>query len=380
MERVLIADDQPDVLESLHLLLKNEGFVIDVVSSPRAVVEAVQRCHYDVLLLDMNYARDTTSGGEGLELLSRISELDQPPPVVLMTAWGSVDLAVEAMRNGGCDFVQKPWNNRNLIVTLRRNVARAKAKREREEHEKAAVEVWRDLGEARQTQQRLLPALMPPLAGVDIHTAWLPASEVGGDYFDVIQLSDTSLALCIADVSGKGLAAALLMSNIQANVRAYARADRTPPDVCAQLNRVVYDNTQGQRFVTFFYAVFDMACHTLTYTNAGHVPPILIHNDGSQQLLTEGGTVLGLFPASAYEQGSVSLNARDHLVLLTDGITEACNPDGEQFGDGGRITELLSRSRRLTSEQLKDTLLDAVASFCRRSLQDDAALMVLSPL
>ena len=377
MERVLVADDQPDVLESLNLLLKNEGFVIDIVSSPRAVIEAVQSCHYDVLLLDMNYARDTTSGGEGLELLSRISELDQPPPVVLMTAWSSVDLAVEAMRNGGCDFVQKPWNNRDLIGTLRRNVARAKAKREQEE------QVWRDLVEARQTQQRLLPALSsstPPLAGVDIHTAWLPASEVGGDYFDVIQLSDTSLGLCIADVSGKGLAAALLMSNIQANVRAYARADRTPSDVCAQLNRVVYDNTQDQRFVTFFYAVLDVACHTLTYTNAGHVPPILIRKDGSQQLLTEGGTVLGLFPDSGYEQGSVSLSVRDHLVLLTDGITEACNPDGEQFGDEGRITELLSRNRRLTSEQLKDTLLDAVASFCRRSLQDDAALMVLSLL
>jgi phosphoserine phosphatase RsbU/P len=378
MERVLIADDQPDVLESLQLLLKNEGFVIDAVSSPRAIVEAVQSRHYDVLLLDMNYARDTTSGGEGLELLSRITELDQAPPVVLMTAWSSVELAVEAMRNGGCDFVQKPWNNRNLIDTLRHNVVRAKAKRVREKQAKAAADVVRDLEEARQTQQRLLPAQMPSVSGVDIHTAWLPASEVGGDYFDVIPLSDTSLALCIADVSGKGLAAALLMSNIQANVRAYARSDRQPQDVCAQLNRVVYDNTQDERFVTFFYAVFDVAHHTLTYTNAGHVPPILIRNDGSQQLLTEGGTVLGLFPASGYEQASVFLNLRDRLVLLTDGITEASNPEGEQFGDGGRIPDLLSRNRRLTSEQLKDTLLDAVASFCHRSLQDDAALMVLS--
>src|SRR5262245_9573930 len=110
MERALVADDQPDVLESLQMLLKNEGFIIDAVNSPRAVVEAVQSRRYDVLLLDMNYARDTTSGGEGLELLSRISELRQPPPVVLMTAWARVDLAVEAMRSGGCDFVQKPWD------------------------------------------------------------------------------------------------------------------------------------------------------------------------------------------------------------------------------------------------------------------------------
>ncbi|HET9220035.1 MAG TPA: SpoIIE family protein phosphatase [Terriglobia bacterium] len=377
MERVLVADDQHDVLESLQLLLKNEGFAIDVASSPRAVVEAVQSRHYDVLLLDMNYARDTTSGGEGLELLSRISELDQPPPVVLMTAWGSVELAVEAMRNGGCDFVQKPWNNRNLIATLRRNVERGKAKHEQQ---RAAAAVMRELGEARETQQRLLPDLMPRLAGMDIHTAWLPASEVGGDYFDAIPLSETSLALCIADVSGKGVAAALLMSNIQANVRAFSRVDRTPSDVCAQLNRVVCENTAGQSFVTLFYAVLDVRRRTLTFTNAGHVPPVLIREDGCLQKLSEGGTVLGLFPDSAFEQAVTSLSVRDHLVLMTDGITEASNADGEQFGDEGRIAELLMRNRRLTSQQLKDTLLDAVASFCRGSLQDDAALMVLSLL
>jgi sigma-B regulation protein RsbU (phosphoserine phosphatase) len=142
----------------------------------------------------------------------------------------------------------------------------------------------------------------------------------------------------------------------------------------------VFDNTQDQSFVTLFYAVFDTARRTLTYTNAGHVPPIVSCSDGSQQALTEGGTVLGLFPDSGYEQASASLKVGDHLVLLTDGITEASNPDGEQFGDGGRIAELISRNRRLTSAQLKDTLLDAVASFCRGSLQDDAALMVLSLL
>ena len=208
----------------------------------------------------------------------------------------------------------------------------------------------------------------------------LPASEVGGDYFDAIPLSETSLALCIADVSGKGVAAALLMCNIQANVRAFSRVDRTPSDVCAQLSRVVYENTTGQTFVTLFYAVLDVRRRTLTYTNAGHVPPILIREDGLSQKLSEGGTVLGLFPDSAYEQAITSLSVRDHLVLMTDGITEASNAAGEQFGDGGRIVELLTRNRRLTSQQLKDTLLDAVASFCRGSLQDDAALMVLSLL
>lgn len=378
MDRILVADDQPDILESLQLLLKNEGFAADAVSSPRAVVEAVRSRRYDVLLLDMNYARDTTSGGEGLELLSRIRELDEPPPVVLMTAWSSVELVVEAMRNGGCDFVQKPWNNTTLINTLRRNVAQGRLKHERRKQEKASWEVLRDLEDARRIQEGLLPATMPQIAGVDIQAAWLPANNVGGDYFDTVQLNNRSLAFCIADVAGKGLAAALLMSNIQANVRAYAREDRGPSEMCVQLNRALCENTQARSFVTLFYGVLDTARRLLTYTNAGHVPPILVRSDGRRETLSEGGTVLGPFPDSRYEQASVILNPGDHLVLLTDGITEASNVKGEQFAEGGRMSDLLSRNRGLTSQQLKDTLLDALASFSGSSLQDDATLMILS--
>src|SRR5215813_7451701 len=120
--RILIADDQPHVCDALRLLLKSEGFVPEAVSSPAAVMEAVQERSFDVLLLDLNYARDTTSGAEGLELLSRIRQLDNALPVVLMTAWGSIELAVEAMQGGGRDFVQKPWDNEKLLSSLRRHI------------------------------------------------------------------------------------------------------------------------------------------------------------------------------------------------------------------------------------------------------------------
>src|SRR5438046_6179021 len=120
--RILIADDQVHVLDALALLLKNEGFVTEAVSSPRAVMEAVEARAFDILLLDLNYARDTTSGGEGLELLSRIQAIDSSLPVVLMTAWGSIELAVEALQGGGRDFVQKPWDNDKLLAVLRRHI------------------------------------------------------------------------------------------------------------------------------------------------------------------------------------------------------------------------------------------------------------------
>src|SRR5258706_1528551 len=142
--RILIADDQAHVREALALLLKNEGFVSETVSSPTAVVDAVRDRNFDVLLLDMNYARDTTSGGEGLELLSRIRELDSALPVVLMTAWGSIELAVEAMQGGGRDFVQKPWDNEKLLISLRRHIEEGRVLREKQ----------REMQEARNIQRR----------------------------------------------------------------------------------------------------------------------------------------------------------------------------------------------------------------------------------
>src|SRR5438552_5080596 len=120
--RLLIADDQPDVLEALKLLLKGEGFEVETAASPRAVLAAVEARDFDALLVDMNYTRDTTSGAEGLDLLSRVHAMDGAPPVVVMTAWGSIDGAVEAMRRGARDYVEKPWDNRRLLATLRTQV------------------------------------------------------------------------------------------------------------------------------------------------------------------------------------------------------------------------------------------------------------------
>src|SRR5512138_865691 len=129
MHRILVADDQADLLVALRLLLKGEGFGIETASSPTAVLKAIDSQELDVVLMDLNYARDTTSGSEGLDLLTRIRSVDPTLPVVVMTAWGSVDLAVEAMRRGARDFVQKPWDNVRLLAVLRTQVELAQALR-----------------------------------------------------------------------------------------------------------------------------------------------------------------------------------------------------------------------------------------------------------
>src|SRR5215831_5287661 len=118
--RILVADDQADVLQALRLLLKAEGCDIETATSPAGVLAAVNAREFDVALIDLNYTRDTTSGEEGLTLLSKLQQLDTPMPVVVMTAWGTVDLAVEAMRRGARDFIQKPWDNERLLTTIRK--------------------------------------------------------------------------------------------------------------------------------------------------------------------------------------------------------------------------------------------------------------------
>ena len=166
------------------------------------------------------------------------------------------------------------------------------------------------------------------------------------------------------------------MSNMQASVRALAQNATSPAEMCRQLNRVVLENTRSGRFTTFFYGIFDTP-GTLRYTNAGHVPPLLVGHDGSISRLTSGGTVLGIFAGASYDEGQIALERGDRLVLVTDGITEAANSKHEEFGED-RLIRLLLGNRQRSAGELQRILWDAVASFTGRPLQDDATLMIVS--
>jgi sigma-B regulation protein RsbU (phosphoserine phosphatase) len=230
---VLVADDQPDVLEALRWLLGGEGYEPEFVSSTDAVLERLRESPFDLLLMDLNYSRDTTSGREGLELIPHVRALDATMPIVVMTGWGSVDTAVEAMRRGAKSFVQKPWEDETLLEILQREIEESRASKRRDARQQ------RELEEARLIQRGLLPTALPRIAGLTLSSSWRPANGVGGDCFDALTFGDTAVGLSIADVAGKGVPAALLMSNLQAAVRAFAQ-DATPPaSVCASVNRLL---------------------------------------------------------------------------------------------------------------------------------------------
>jgi len=231
--RILVADDQTDILQALRLLLTDAGFETDLVSSVDGVLDLMHRQPYDLVLMDLNYTRDTTSGREGLDLLDRVRAKDGVVPIVVMTGWGSIDTAVEAMRRGARSFVQKPWDDTTLVEVVKREVEEGMASRRRD------AKQAREQEEARLIQRTLLPSTMPEMKGCAIAARWTPASGIGGDCYDVLRFADTRVGVSIADVVGKGLPAALLMSNLQAAVRAFATAQVEPHDLCASVNRLL---------------------------------------------------------------------------------------------------------------------------------------------
>jgi phosphoserine phosphatase RsbU/P len=370
--RVLVADDQPHVLDALRLLLKNHGYCTEAVTQPESVLEALRAENFDVVLMDLNYSRDTTAGGEGLELVSQIRAIDPNLPLVVMTAWGSVDLAVEAMQRGASDFVQKPWANGELLTKLQTQVERGQGlRRSQRQHSD-------ELREAREIQRNLLPKSIPQIRDYEIAAITQPMRFVGGDYYDVVRVSQTQTVLCIADVAGKGLPAALLMSSLQAALKPLMWESLSPREVCRRLNRMLCEIAPVGKFVSFFYAVLDSKEHRLAYCNCGHNPPILLRGDGSARELNAAGAVLGQFPDWIYEQNDLQLSSGDELLLFTDGLVEACNASEEAFGEE-RLIGLARENAALSAENLKLLLMRSAAEFCGQ-FQDDASLVVVKAL
>jgi sigma-B regulation protein RsbU (phosphoserine phosphatase) len=298
--------------------------------------------------------------------------IDETLPVVVITAWGTLEIAVEALRGGVTDFIMKPWENSQLVSALRKHVETGRSARRTL---RMSVEHRLELEDARAIQERLIPTALPDLPGYSIGAAWQPAHAVGGDYYDVFRLSEHTVAFCIADVSGKGMPAALLMSNVQASLRAYASEGLAPAQLCARLNGVVSSNTDSDRFISLFYCLLKTTTGHLIYSNAGHNPPVLVRADGSIVRLECGGLVLGPLPDASFEQCEIGIDPGDRVLLFTDGVTEASNTGGEEFGDD-RLIQTAIESRSLDANQTRDAVMAAVTEFSGGAFSDDVTLVI----
>jgi sigma-B regulation protein RsbU (phosphoserine phosphatase) len=288
-----------------------------------------------------------------------------------MTAWATVDLAIEGLRHRVGDFVRKPWDNAQLLGTVRAQVLAARTARAAEKlHD-------RELAAAREIQAALLPRQLPALAGFGMAAAWEPAAGLGGDHYDVFEVQHGRIALCIADVAGKGMPAALLMSNLQAAVRALAAEGWSPGELCGQLRRIMANRLTDEKFVTLVYLVLDPGASRLSYANAGHNAPVLVRADGTHVRLDSGGPVIAAVSTGRYAEEHVTLQPGDRLVLYTDGLTELPGARGEEFGEP-RLVELVRRERHLDADALKRRLLEAARAFGGGAFVDDTTLFVLA--
>ena len=284
----------------------------------------------------------------------------QKPP------WGGIFARFEDP--DGNSFGLAGFDELTFGVAMRRRALSQKLEAERRaEHE---VEI------ARQVQARLFPQRMPEACTLNYAGACLPARHVGGDYFDFLDLGQQRLGLVIGDIAGKGMAAALLMANLQANLRSQcATAAEQPNQFLRSVNQLFFENTADSDYATFFFSEYNDVSRRLRYANCGHLPALLLRRDGSLERLSSTATVLGLFAQWDCALEECQLFPGDTLFLYTDGATESFNDSGEEFGDH-RLVESLHRHRALSPRALIDSVVDDVRKFNPGEQQDDITLIV----
>jgi phosphoserine phosphatase RsbU/P len=258
--------------------------------------------------------------------------------------------------------------NAELTESIRREIAQ----RER---------LNRELEIAREVQQRLFPQTLPIVKGLEFAGYCRPALGVGGDYYDFIRLQDDCLGIAIGDVSGKGIAAALMMASLQASLRGQTiKPCSTLAELIQHVNRLVYEASAANRYATFFYAQYDPPTRLLHYVNAGHNPPIVYRKKGKAEnivRLEAGGTVVGLFPEFPYQEAALELKAGDLFVCFTDGISEAMDTKDEEFGEE-RLIEILRHCQARSAAETITCILDQVDAFTAGAPQhDDMTLVVV---
>jgi sigma-B regulation protein RsbU (phosphoserine phosphatase) len=254
-------------------------------------------------------------------------------------------------------------------------VAIERARLTQEQLERRRIE--KELAIAREIQASFLPKAAPAIPGFEVAGATHPHDEVGGDYFDFVPVSDARVGLAIADVSGKGIPAALLMAGFRMSLLAEVRNDFAIRAVMRKVNSLMYESTERDKFVTAFYGVLDWRNQVLIFSNAGHNPPILLRADGSFEYLEEGGTAFGVLSDSRYDERPIAIRPGDLLVLYTDGMSEAEAPNGEQFGTR-RLEQAMARLRGEPAKQILEGMIAEVTRWCgTRGPNDDLTLIVL---
>ena len=308
---------------------------------------------------------------DGLTLLSQLESTKPDVRAVIVSAYGDMENIRTAMNRGAFDFVTKPIDFNDLEITIEKTLKHIQALENALEARDRLVALKRELDVAQQVQMSALPKDLPRSETHEVQALMTPAREVGGDFYDFFNLGDTLLGLVIADVSGKGIPAALFTMMTRTLLKGAARNFPSPARCLSEVNELLAEDNETCMFVTLFYGVLDLRDGSFRYCNGGHNPPRLVRSDSRIEVLpSTENLVLGVAPGHEYHNAEVRLAPGDALFLYTDGITEAQNSSEEEFGEE-RLDEKLASLGLATARDVVTAVVDAVHAFAGDAPQSD---------
>jgi sigma-B regulation protein RsbU (phosphoserine phosphatase) len=371
--KILIADDEPDIEllvrqrfrkqirdKSYNFLFAGDGSqALDLIESNPDV---------ELVLSDINMPVM-----DGLTLIGKIKESHAEVASVIVSAYGDMDNIRKAMNRGAVDFLTKPINFDDFEATVQKSLEQQRILREATAAKTRLVLIERDLDVAAEIQQSLLPHSFPPArpdAAFLIDASMHPAREVGGDFYDYFPIDANRIGLVIADVSGKGVPAALFMAMSKTLLKAAALVGDDPGECLRRTNDLLNADNRANMFVTVFYAILDLRTGELRYANGGHNPPMLLRTGKVEPLPGTGGTVLGMIEDLTYESAGVRLEPGEGLLLYTDGVTEAMNPQSALFGEE-RLMAVLEKLADASPKSVIESVFQEVMVFASGADQSD---------
>ena len=369
--KILVVDDEPDLEHLMRQRLRRDvrahRYELLFAHNGIEALEVLRsRNDIDMVLSDINMPQM-----DGLTLLDQIPQVDPNIRAVIVSAYGDMSNIRTAMNRGAFDFVTKPIDFGDLKITIDKTLRHLEVLRDALRTRDKLVAIQNELELASKMQQSILPTEFPQRDSYAVFGNMEPAREVGGDFFDVIALEGGRMGLAIADVSGKGVPAALFMMSSRTLLKGAAIGHDTPGAALTEVNTLLEQDNEAAMFVTVFYAVYDPETGKITFANGGHNPPLIIHRDGSSTVLGQtDGVALGIMPGLDYDDATVPLAPGDILLLYTDGVTEAMNSEHEEFGME-RLQEVFRATPPKDAADANQAVFQAVHAFAKGTPQSD---------
>lgn len=380
--KILSVDDEQDLEVLLthyfrRKIRKGEYEFVFAHNGLEALKVMVEQPDIDIILSDINMPEM-----DGLTLLSKINELRNPAQkCIMVSAYGDMKNIRTAMNRGAFDFATKPIDMDDLSVTIEKAIEQINYIKQTQKEHSQLESIQNDLATAGDIQKAILPYKFPPfpdITNLDIYASMTPAKEIGGDFYDFFKIDDDRIGFVIADVSGKGIPAALFMAVCNTLIRAIALTVNTSNECITEVNKLLCKASVDSMFVTVFYGILNHKTGEIDYTNAGHNLPYILRKEGTVEALPLiRNFVVGGLDEFQYQNGSLVLNPGETLVMYTDGVTEAFNETNEEFGEKRLEDSLAELTYEDAKTIIEETLVDLNEFVCGATQSDDITMLVI---